>query len=110
MHSRKDFLRKIGLTLTGATASVVGFSSYADDSDLIEEQKEFLKDYENWLKEFNSYVKKRSQNTLDAKNNMRLMELSEESKERKTILEMYMKDEKFAKYFNEITRNITEAI
>ena len=109
-HSRKDFLKRMGLTITGAAATVSGFGNYEKDTELIEEQKEFLKEYEAWLKEFRSFVAKRNENPIDVKNNKRLMELSAQSDKRKSTLELYMKDPKFAGYFNQITKDITESI
>ena len=100
----------MGLTVTGAAATVSGFGNYQSDDELIEEQKEFLKEYEAWLKEFQGFVAKRNENPLDVQNNKRLMELSAESDKRKTVLELYMKDPKFADYFNQITKDITNSI
>jgi uncharacterized protein YxeA len=109
-QSRKDFLKRIGLSFTGAAISASVIANYSSAHELIDEQKEFLKEYEQWLKEFRKYVNKRNQNTLDSENNKRLMELSAESEKRKKTLELYMKDKKFVKYFNEITREISESI
>ena len=109
-QSRKDFLKRIGLSITGAALSVSAIAGYNEDTGLIAEQKEFLNDYEQWLKEFHGYVKKRNKNPLDSENNKRLMKLSAESDKRKTRLELYMKDKKFSNYFNKITREITESI
>jgi hypothetical protein len=109
-HNRKDFIKKLGLTLTGAAASVSGFGNYQNDADLIDEQKEFLTEYEDWLSEFQSYISMRNRNPLDTTNNKRLMELSAESQHRKSRLELYMKDPKFASFFNSITKNISESI
>jgi hypothetical protein len=109
-HNRKDFLKKLGLTLSGAAATVAGFGNYTEDEELIDEQKAFLVEYEAWLKEFQSYIAKRNQNPLDTANNKRLMELSAESEKRKTTLELYMKDPKFADYFNQITKEVTASI
>lgn len=109
-HSRKDFLKRMGLSITGAATAASGFANYSNDSDLIDEQKEFLTDYEQWLKEFHGFVKKRNENPSDTKNNKRLMKLTEESEKRKKTLELYMKDKKFSNYFHEITREITESI
>ena len=109
-HNRKDFLKRLGLTLSGAVATASGFANYSTDNELIEEQKEFLKEYEQWLKEFQSYVKKRNENPLDTANNKRLMKLSAYSEKRKSTLEIYMKDKMFANYFKEITQKITQSI
>lgn len=109
-QDRKAFLRKLGLSIPGALAEVSGLAAYAKDEELIEEQVEFLYEYEEWLKEFQSFVNRRNESPFDIENNKKLMELSAQREDKKTTLELYMKDPKFSKYFNEITREITESI
>lgn len=109
-QGRKEFLRKLGMSIPGALAEVTGLAAYAKDEELIEEQVEFLYEYEAWLKKFQSFVNRRNETPFDIENNKKLMKLSAEREDKKTTLELYMKDPKFSKYFNEITREITEAI
>lgn len=109
-QGRKDFLRKLGMSIPGVLAEATGLAAYAKDEELIEEQLEFLFNYEAWLKEFQSFIDKRNENPFDIDNNKRLMELSAQREDKKTTLEMYMKDPKFSKYFNEITSKITDSI
>jgi len=110
LHGRKEFLKKLSKVIPGALAEASGIAAYANDDDLIDEQKEFLTDYTVWLAEFQTYVAKRNENPLNIENNKKLMDLTAQQNDKKTTLEMYMKDPKFSKYFNEITREITEAI
>jgi len=110
--NRKDFLRKLGL---GAGMAIVvpisgAFASHLTDQVLDEEKKQFLSGYQEWLRHFHQFVEKRNENPLDAINNQKLMELSSEAEKRKPLLEKFMKDERFAQYFDEITQEITHAI
>lgn len=109
--NRKDFLRTMGL---GVGAMAVGMpaalANYTKDDSLSEEKRVFLSAYESWLKEFQGFVNKRNENTLDTDNNLRLMELSKDAETRKTQMEKFMEDEKFAAYFNQITTDITQSI
>lgn len=109
-HNRKDFLKRLGVTVVGTAVAATAMGANVEGSDLIDGQKQFLNEYEDWLKEFNAFVKKRNINPLDIENNKRLMELSAESEGRRTTLELYMKDPKFVKHFNRITEDVTKEI
>lgn len=110
--SRKDFLKKMGLGIGLAAAAPFNnvFAGHLNDENLTDTKKEFLTEYQEWLQEFNGFVSKRNENTLDKANNQRLMELSAEAEKRKPQLEQYMKDPKFADYFNQITASVTQNI
>ncbi len=110
LHSRKDFLKRMGLTLTGLAASAVTFAKSPESTELIDEQQAFLEEYEGWLKEFHRYIKVRQQQPDNMENHKKLMDLSAQSEQRKTTLELYMKDPLFAARFNEITKSVTNSI
>jgi hypothetical protein len=110
-QSRKEFLKKLGISFSGTAISTAALAqNYQDDLDLIDEQKKFLNDYEQWLKEFQEFISRRTNNPMDIENNKKLMKLSAQSESRKTKLEIYMKDPRFAKYFNKITKDISDSI
>ncbi|QQS51189.1 MAG: hypothetical protein IPM71_00240 [Bacteroidota bacterium] len=110
LHSRKEFLKRLGLSLTGAVASAVTFAKSPETTELIDEQQAFLDEYEGWLKEFQSYIKVRRQQPENMENHKKLMELSAQSEQRKSTLEIYMKDPLFAARFQEITQSVTDSI
>lgn len=112
-ESRKDFLKKLGLTFgIAAVAPAVSASSigYRNDEQLNEVQKEFLQGYELWLGEFHGFVKKQKKDSLNSENNKRLMQLSAEAEEWKKQLEVHMLDKRFASYHEKITTKITQDI
>ena len=112
-QSRKSFLKRIGLTLGAAAAAPLVTASdigYMKDDELNEVQKEFLLTYEKWLGEFHGFVKKQKEDFTNLENNKKLMALSSEAEEWKKQLEVHMLDKRFAKYYEKITRKVTEEI
>lgn len=110
--NRKDFFKSIGIGIGTVVATKVSAATnnFSNDSDLNDQQKQFLQEYEMWLEEFQGFVNKRNKDIDHVSNNKRLMELTAEADKRKAILEEFMKDDKFANYFNDITQNITANI
>lgn len=112
-QSRKDFLKKIGLTLASAAVTPSVLASESDilnDTELDEEQKEFLVTYEKWLTEFHGFVKTQKADIASTENNLKLMKLSAQAEEWKRQLEVHMMDERFATHHRQITENITQDI
>ncbi len=112
-QSRKDFLRKLGLSIGAAAvapAVSASFFGYHNDEALNKEQKEFLQGYETWLGDFHCFVKKQKEDFLNTDNNKRLMELSAQAEEWKKQLEVHMLDQRFANYHEKITTHITQEI
>ena len=112
-HSRKDFLKRIGLTAgIAAVAPLVSASNmnYLNDKELNSEQKEFLSTYEQWLGEFHGFVKAQKNDVASPTNNKRLMELSAQAADWKKQLEIHMMDDRFARSLTRITQKITNDI
>jgi len=112
-NSRRDFLKKLGLTVV--TTAVAGnvIASLADDKKkfkLNEEQQKLMDNYEKWMDDFIEVVKVRRDKPHDMDANKRLMELSENSKEWKEPLEKYMKDPNFASYYMIVSERMTKEI
>jgi hypothetical protein len=113
-ESRKDFLKKIGLTL-GATMlpSLRMSATILDDRETIiltPEMKEFMDRYELWMDEYIEVIRKFKFNEEDMANNQNMVRLCNIAKEWQPKLVEYMKNENFAKYYMISTERMTQEI
>lgn len=111
-QSRKDFLRKIGLSLGGFVAEGAAASEnfVTDEDKLNEEQKEFLNLYQIWLAQFQEFIQLQKKDFTNVENNKKLMELSTQAAEWREQLAEFMDDEAFATCYEHITTEVTRDI
>ncbi|MBT3303113.1 MAG: hypothetical protein HOD63_02805 [Bacteroidetes bacterium] len=111
-QNRKAFFKQLGLVAGGAITS-----SFTTDSkktisfsEFTQEQKDFLKEYALWLDDFNGFVETQKTDVNNLANNKKLMELAEQAERNRIELEGYMKNERFAIYYQTISMKVKKAI
>ena len=113
-QSRRRFLSKLGLTTGTLLVTASGLSAQiaekAEEIKLSPEHRKFMDMYEKWLEEFTDMIRVQKIHPEDMKNNMRLMELTDQSKSWQSQLTEYMTDTNFAKYYLIVTQKVTNEI
>jgi len=110
-QNRRDFLRKLGLTI-GATITASSMVSAnilnsKDELDITAEQQAFMNVYENWMDEFVEVIKIQKVDADNYENNKNIVRLSEQAKEWQSKLTEFMKDDNFARYYMTATERMT---
>jgi hypothetical protein len=113
--TRRDFMRKLGLTLgasivagsPGIRASVI---EKKEEFALSPEQHIFMERYETWMDEFIVLIRRQATHPLDIDNNRKIVVLSEQAKGWQKQLVDYMKDDNFARYYMTVSERMTKEI
>lgn len=113
--TRRDFLRKIGLTVTATVAGTTGniaakVVERKTDFTLTPEQQSFMDSYEAWMDEFIPVIRRQKLDADDSENNKKLVELSFRVKQQQEVLLQFMKDPNFARYYMVATERMTHEI
>ncbi len=111
-ESRRNFLKKIGLTLSAAatTTFAAGAVKTSKFDSLSSEKQSFLKKYQVWVDEFKKIVEVQKSDLENPENNNRMMKLSEEAEAWKAELQSYLTDKDFAEEYLKITVQLTNKI
>ena len=110
-QNRRDFLRKLGLTI-GATITASSLVSAnimnsKEELQITSEQQAFMNIYEKWMDEFVEVIKIQKVDPDNYENNKDIVRLSEQAKEWQGKLTGYMTDENFARYYMTATERMT---
>lgn len=113
-ETRKDFLKKLGLTLGISVLPTMRISSVILDKRetvvLTTEMQEFMNQYELWMDEYIEVIRKFKFNPDDMDNNTNMVRLCNIAKEWQPKLIEYMKDKDFARYYMISTERMTKEI
>jgi len=110
--SRRNFLKKIGMTLTAAatTTFAAGAVKTSKFDKLSLEKQAFLKKYKIWIDNFKNVVNVQKVDPQHAANNEYMMKLSEEAENWKAELQSYLTDQDFAEEYLKLTVELTNKI
>ena len=112
--TRRNFLKKLGLTVGVATVSTgirgAQIMEKTIEFPLTEDQKIFLNKYEIWMRNFMEMNRKRKINPNDMEANKKLMQLSEEHEKWQSEVRKHMQDQNFAKNFMIVSEKLTNEI
>lgn len=112
--SRRNFLRKLGLTVGATITTSALLSAEIKDSpeiiSLSPEQQSFMDSYEKWMDEFIEVIRTQKADPDNYENNKKIVALSEQAKTWQQTLGQYMADENFSRYYMIKTQRMTMEI
>ncbi|WP_321996964.1 hypothetical protein [Draconibacterium orientale] len=113
-ETRRSFLTKLGLTLGASLVAGEKLSAKVlnDKAEfpLEPDQQKLMDRYEDWMDEFIPVIKTFRADPNDKEAGRRIAELSEEAEGWREQLNVFMKDDNFARYYMTATERMTKEI
>lgn len=108
-NSRREFLKKLGLSV-GATVALSTGASASTSINITADQKVFMDEYELWMDAFMEMMAEQQSGDYNLANTEKLMHLSDQAEGYKEQLAKYLKEEDFARYYLQRIDRMVEQI